>query len=153
MLNHKRAGILRARAEREGKYRVSSESSFGEILPDWVPHLCAYNSATTAFKFDDVIVREMNWATIAIVVWLASSIPFRKCLDNGLAITAPMGYNTWNAFHEDIDETMVRESAEILISSGLAAAGYTYFNLDGRALPLCLLSRSLRNCCRTYLDA
>ena len=76
----------------------------------------------------------MNWATIAIVVWLAISIPFRNCLDNGLAITPPMGYNTWNAFHEDIDETMVRESAEILISSGLAAAGYTYFNLDGGAL-------------------
>ncbi|CAL8470506.1 g10048 [Coccomyxa elongata] len=72
----------------------------------------------------------MNWATIGIVVWLSSSIPFRNCLDNGLAITPPMGYNTWNAFHEDIDETMVRESAEILISSGLAAAGYTYFNLD-----------------------
>lgn len=54
-----------------------------------------------------------------------------ECLDNGLAITPPMGYNTWNAFHEEIDEQMVRESAEILISSGLAAAGYTYFNLDG----------------------
>lgn len=58
-------------------------------------------------------------------------LPLRHCLDNGLAITPPMGYNTWNAFHEEIDETMVRESAEILISSGLAAAGYTYFNLDG----------------------
>ena len=60
-----------------------------------------------------------------------------ECLDNGLAITPPMGYNTWNAFHEEIDEQMVRESAEILISSGLAAAGYTYFNLDGtkRARP------------------
>jgi hypothetical protein len=33
------------------------------------------------------------------------------------------GWNTWNSFHEEIEEKMVRESAEILISSGLAAAG------------------------------
>lgn len=71
------------------------------------------------------------WATIAIVACLAAFVPTCCCLDNGLALTPPMGYNTWNAFHEEIDETMIRESAEILISSGLAAAGYTYFNLDG----------------------
>ena len=46
-----------------------------------------------------------------------------------------MGFNTWNAFHEDIDEELARESAELLISTGLAAAGYTYFNLDGASLP------------------
>ena len=33
------------------------------------------------------------------------------------------GWNTWNSFHEEIEEKVVRESAEILISSGLAAAG------------------------------
>lgn len=69
------------------------------------------------------------WAVVGLGIVL---LPLRYCLDNGLAITPPMGYNTWNAFHEEIDETMVRESAEILISSGLAAAGYTYFNLDGK---------------------
>lgn len=73
----------------------------------------------------------MKRATVAIVVCLAIFPPIRYCLDNGLARTPPMGYNTWNAFHEEIDEKMVRESAEILISSGLAAAGYNYFNLDG----------------------
>ncbi|EIE22540.1 Melibiase family protein [Coccomyxa subellipsoidea C-169] len=72
----------------------------------------------------------MKRATVAIVVCLATFIPTKYCLDNGLARTPPMGYNTWNAFHEEIDEKMVRESAEILISSGLAAAGYNYFNLD-----------------------
>jgi alpha-galactosidase len=71
-------------------------------------------------------------STLVSVLCLGFALlPFRHCLDNGLAITPPMGYNTWNAFHEEIDETMVMESAEILISSGLAAAGYTYFNLDG----------------------
>lgn len=57
------------------------------------------------------------------------------CLDNGLALRPAMGFNTWNAFHEDIDEELARESAELLISTGLAAAGYTYFNLDGVSLP------------------
>ena len=38
-------------------------------------------------------------------------------------LTLSQGWNTWNSFHEEIEEKMVRESAEILISSGLAAAG------------------------------
>ncbi len=57
------------------------------------------------------------------------------CLDNGLALRPAMGFNTWNAFHEEIDEGLARESADLLISTGLAAAGYTYFNLDGASLP------------------
>lgn len=45
-----------------------------------------------------------------------------------LALKTPytQGWNTWNSFHEEIEEKMVRESAEILISSGLAAAGANF---------------------------
>ena len=52
-------------------------------------------------------------------------------LDNGLARTPPMGWSSWNAFHDQIDEALVRETADALVSTGLAEAGYVYVNLDG----------------------
>ena len=43
------------------------------------------------------------------------------------------GYNPWNAFHADINESVVLETIDLLIQMGLVKAGYTYFNLDGEA--------------------
>lgn len=48
----------------------------------------------------------------------------------GLAMTPPMGWNSWNTFATNIDEKLVKETADIMVSSGLAAAGYTYIVLD-----------------------
>jgi alpha-galactosidase len=41
-----------------------------------------------------------------------------------------MGFNTWYAFRAAISEQLVLTQAQALVSSGLSAAGYTYFNLD-----------------------
>ena len=49
---------------------------------------------------------------------------------NGLAQTPPMGWNSWNHFGDKVDEQTVRESADAMVSSGLAAAGYLYINID-----------------------
>ena len=38
--------------------------------------------------------------------------------------TPPMGWNTWNTFGLDINEKLILESAQVLISSGLRDAGY-----------------------------
>lgn len=51
-------------------------------------------------------------------------------LDNGLGRTPPMGWNSWNHFGCNINETVVRETADLLVSTGLAAKGYKYLNLD-----------------------
>jgi alpha-galactosidase len=51
-------------------------------------------------------------------------------LDNGLGKTPPMGWNSWNKFHCDINETLIKETADLLVSTGLAAKGYKYVNLD-----------------------
>jgi len=48
----------------------------------------------------------------------------------GLAMTPPMGWNSWNTFATNIDEKLVKETADIIVSSGLAAAGYNYIVLD-----------------------
>lgn len=51
-------------------------------------------------------------------------------LNNGLAQTPQMGWNSWNFFACNIDETVIRETADALVSTGLADLGYVYVNID-----------------------
>ncbi|HWA24711.1 MAG TPA: glycoside hydrolase family 27 protein [Lacunisphaera sp.] len=48
----------------------------------------------------------------------------------GLALTPPMGFNTWNTFASKIDEFMIKETAEAMIKNGMRDAGYVYIVLD-----------------------
>ncbi|XP_028783190.1 alpha-galactosidase-like [Neltuma alba] len=50
--------------------------------------------------------------------------------ENGVGQTPPMGWNSWNHFQCDINEEMVRETADAMVSTGLADLGYQYINLD-----------------------
>ncbi|KAG0458743.1 hypothetical protein HPP92_021871 [Vanilla planifolia] len=61
--------------------------------------------------------------------WMAE-MRGRSILENGLGRTPPMGWNSWNHFKCRIDEKMIRETANSIVSSGLAALGYKYINLD-----------------------
>jgi alpha-galactosidase len=47
-----------------------------------------------------------------------------------LALTPPMGWNHWYAHYFRITDKMVREAADIMISSGMADVGYQYVNID-----------------------
>lgn len=49
---------------------------------------------------------------------------------DGLALTPPMGWNSWNKFQTNINEQMVMQIADAMISSGMKATGYTYIVLD-----------------------
>lgn len=51
-------------------------------------------------------------------------------LNNGLARTPQMGWNSWNFFACGINETVIKETADALISTGLADLGYIYVNID-----------------------
>ncbi|AKQ46624.1 alpha-galactosidase [Rufibacter radiotolerans] len=48
----------------------------------------------------------------------------------GLALTPPMGWNSWNKFACNVDEQLIRETADAMVSSGMKEAGYTYINID-----------------------
>jgi len=56
--------------------------------------------------------------------------PVRDLADNGLARTPPMGWNSWNHFAEAVDDMVVREAADAMVSSGMKDAGYLYVNID-----------------------
>jgi hypothetical protein len=48
----------------------------------------------------------------------------------GQSAKPPMGWNSWNAFHTDLTEAKVLDSAKAIVDSGLAAKGYRYINID-----------------------
>ncbi len=47
-----------------------------------------------------------------------------------LAQTPPMGWNSWNKFGCNVNEQLIRETADAIVSSGMKDAGYTYVNID-----------------------
>jgi alpha-galactosidase len=46
------------------------------------------------------------------------------------AATPPMGWNSWNHFHAQVDDATIRATAEAIVSSGMRDAGYVYINID-----------------------
>lgn len=50
--------------------------------------------------------------------------------NNGVAMTPPMGWSSWNTFRNHIDQDLIYETAKAMKNSGLADAGYQYINLD-----------------------
>jgi len=47
-----------------------------------------------------------------------------------LALTPPLGWNSWNAWGGNVTADRVRASADGMVKSGLARQGYTYINID-----------------------
>jgi len=53
-----------------------------------------------------------------------------RALDNGLARTPPMGWNAWNAFGCNVNEKLIHQIADAMVSTGMRDAGYKYLVLD-----------------------
>ncbi len=49
---------------------------------------------------------------------------------NGVALTPPMGWSSWNTFRNRINEKLILETANAMKEKGLIDAGYVYLNLD-----------------------
>ena len=47
-----------------------------------------------------------------------------------IALTPPLGWNSWNCFANAVDDAKVRSAADALVASGLAQHGWTYINID-----------------------
>ena len=60
----------------------------------------------------------------------ASAPVSTEALYHSLAMTPPMGWNSWNVFQGNIDEEKIRGIADALVASGMRDAGYEYLVLD-----------------------
>jgi alpha-galactosidase len=49
---------------------------------------------------------------------------------DSLALTPPMGWNSWNFFEGKISEQVVRNMADAMVSNGMKDAGYSYLVID-----------------------
>ncbi|MCK5076056.1 MAG: glycoside hydrolase family 27 protein, partial [Calditrichia bacterium] len=48
----------------------------------------------------------------------------------GLALTPPMGWNSWNKFACNVDEKLIHETAKAMVENGMKDAGYQYIIID-----------------------
>ncbi|MEO3813173.1 lectin [Sphaerisporangium sp. B11E5] len=62
-------------------------------------------------------------------VALTSATP-AQALDNGVGRTPPMGWNTWNTFGCNINEALIKQTADALVNNGMRDLGYQYVVVD-----------------------
>jgi alpha-galactosidase len=68
---------------------------------------------------------------IILTICLLFGVAFSAgALENGLARTPPMGWNSWNKFALNINETIIRKVADSIVAKGLKNAGYAYIIID-----------------------
>lgn len=74
---------------------------------------------------------------LCAALFISTSVLAQRDLPEGpknepeLALTPPMGWNSWNAFRLRISDALIRAQAAALVRSGMKAAGYQYIVIDG----------------------
>src|SRR5512134_2563609 len=71
----------------------------------------------------------MTHGAVARLVALAA-VAVPAAGSDGLALTPPMGWNSWNRFHCEVNEKLVRDAADAMVASGMKDAGYQYVVVD-----------------------
>lgn len=62
----------------------------------------------------------------AIPFWLTGS----NLHAQQIALTPPMGWNSWNLIEADVSDTLIRQIADAIVQSGMKDAGYQYIIID-----------------------
>ncbi len=55
---------------------------------------------------------------------------FRIVVGDKIALTPPMGWNSYNCWAESVDQDKILRSARAMVASGLAEHGWTFINID-----------------------
>lgn len=77
-------------------------------------------------------VRACVLAAASVAAWTdcSAQAPGPAALDSGLALTPPMGWNSWNHFGCNVNEKLIRDTADALVASGMRDAGYKFLVID-----------------------
>ena len=60
----------------------------------------------------------------------SASKKFKIAIGDQIALTPPMGWNSWNCFADAVSEEKVKSAADAMVKSGLVNHGWTYINVD-----------------------
>jgi alpha-galactosidase len=66
---------------------------------------------------------------LPVIVCVAALTAHAQKFD-GLDLTPQMGWNSWNKFQCDVNEELIRETADAMATNGMKDAGYQYINID-----------------------
>ncbi len=55
---------------------------------------------------------------------------FKIVCGDRIALTPPMGWNSWNCFAQEVSADKVKRAANAMVNSGLINHGWTYINVD-----------------------
>jgi alpha-galactosidase len=85
----------------------------------------------TCESFTSTMTTTMRFSFLwTILACLAAATPAQAQKFDELAKTPPMGWNSYNRFGCDINEQLIRETADAMVASGMRDAGYQYVNID-----------------------
>lgn len=73
-------------------------------------------------------MKKINRLIIPFILLITCTAHAQKF--NKLALTPPMGWNSWNKFACDVSEKLIKETADAMVSSGMKDAGYQYIVID-----------------------
>jgi len=68
--------------------------------------------------------------TAVLVLSIAPVHPAAVAAPGSPALTPPLGWNSWNTFGCNISESLIRQAADAMVSSGMRDAGYRYIVVD-----------------------
>ena len=71
-----------------------------------------------------------NFLYIVLILIFFSSVNIYSQKFENLALTPPMGWNSWNSFACDINEELIMKAADEIVASGMKDAGYVYIVID-----------------------
>ncbi len=72
-----------------------------------------------------------NFSILAVsAAFFLFSFSNARGLTNSLALTPPMGWNSYNYFGDGVDEATVKSMADAMATNGMKAAGYQFINID-----------------------
>jgi alpha-galactosidase len=72
-----------------------------------------------------------RWLITLFLLQLACAVFAQEnSVSKGLALTPPMGWNTWNKFACNVSDELVRGMADAMVKSGMKDAGYQYIVID-----------------------
>jgi alpha-galactosidase len=76
-----------------------------------------------------------NFASLSLAVLALAALTTPNAIaqdsaSSQVALTPPMGWNSWNYFAEKVTDKDIRDSADQIVASGMKDAGYIYVNID-----------------------
>lgn len=130
--------------------RAGGTTDVSEYAPVWQLRISVRNGGTDMSKHQSTRMRRTRWmslAPVAAAVALggmvfnpmghhAQAAEFAGQVAAAVApavaavTTPPMGWASWNSFAAQINYNVIKAQTDALVSSGMAATGYQYVNLD-----------------------